>query len=83
VLYPGSRVLTLIPLGYFSQLRPVPAFIVLGLWFFLQFFSGVLALGGPDVGGVAFWAHIGGFVFGVVTGLLFAGQRRRENMVIW
>jgi membrane associated rhomboid family serine protease len=80
VLYPGSKVLTLIPLGFFTQLTPVPAFIVLGLWFVLQIFSGVLALGGPDVGGVAFWAHIGGFGFGILIGLLLAGQRRMDNV---
>jgi membrane associated rhomboid family serine protease len=68
VLYPHSRVLTLIPLGFFTRLTPVPAYLVLGLWFVLQLFSGVLALTGPDVGGVAFWAHIGGFAFGVVVG---------------
>src|SRR3972149_11722369 len=64
VLYPRSRVLTFIPLGFFMRLTLVPASIVLGLWFVLQLFSGFLALGGPDVGGVAFWAHIGGGVGG-------------------
>ena len=77
VLYPHSRVATLIPLGYFLRVTMLPAVVVLGLWFVLQLFSGVLSLGGPDVGGVAFWAHIGGFVAGVVLALLF-GKRRRE-----
>jgi membrane associated rhomboid family serine protease len=49
----------------------LPASVVLGLWFVLQFFQGVLTLGMPDVGGVAFWAHIGGFISGVVLGWLF------------
>ncbi len=70
VLFPRQRVLTLIPLGFFVRLTMVPASIVLGVWFALQFFQGVLTLGGPDVGGVAFWAHIGGFVSGVLLGLL-------------
>lgn len=77
VLYPHSRVLTFIPLGYFMTLRAVPAIIVLGMWFILQFFSGVLSLGGPDVGGVAFWAHIGGFVTGVLLAILFKKRRHQ------
>jgi membrane associated rhomboid family serine protease len=84
VLFPRSRVATIIPLGYFVRVAMLPAFAVLGLWFVLQLFSGVLSLGGPDVGGVAFWAHIGGFVAGVVIALLF-GRRRRadENVRRW
>jgi len=78
VLYPQSRVVTFIPLGFFMRLTLVPASIVLGLWFVLQLFSGVLSLGGPDVGGVAFWAHIGGFVAGVVMAKLLVNRRRPE-----
>lgn len=76
VLYPHSRVYTFIPLGFFSRLTLVPAIVVLGLWFVLQLFSGVASLGASDGGGVAFWAHIGGFVFGVLVGLLFKGRRQ-------
>ena len=83
VLYPKSKVLTIIPLGFFIRMTMVPASIVLGLWFVLQFFSGVLSLGGPDVGGVAFWAHIGGFVAGVVMAKLLAKRRREEYSVNW
>jgi membrane associated rhomboid family serine protease len=83
VLYPQSRVLTIIPLGYFIRMTWIPAIIVLGLWFVLQLFSGVLSMGGPDVGGVAFWAHAGGFVAGVVMGRLFAGSRRPEYDLRW
>jgi membrane associated rhomboid family serine protease len=61
----------------------VPASIVLGLWFVLQLFSGVLSLGGPDVGGVAFWAHIGGFLSGVVMARLLADRRRPEYELRW
>jgi membrane associated rhomboid family serine protease len=57
----------------------VPAAIVLGLWFVLQLFNGVLSLGVSDVGGVAFWAHIGGFVTGVALAKLLAGSNRRTN----
>jgi hypothetical protein len=83
VLYPQSRVLTIIPLGFFIRMTTLPASIVLGLWFVLQFFSGILSMGGPDVGGVAFWAHIGGFVAGVVLGKIFTGKRRKQYAVHW
>ena len=83
VLFPQSRVLTIIPLGFFMRMTMVPAAIVLGLWFVLQLFSGVLSLGGPDVGGVAFWAHIGGFVTGVVLAKLLAGKRQQQYAVRW
>jgi membrane associated rhomboid family serine protease len=79
VLYPHSRVVTFIPLGYFMRLTLVPASIVLGLWFVLQLFNGVLSLGGgSDVGGVAFWAHIGGFVFGVLMARLLSNRSQPE-----
>ena len=83
VLYPRSKVLTIVPLGFFIRMTLVPASIVLGLWFVLQFFSGVLSIGGPDVGGVAFWAHIGGFITGVVLAKLFGKKRREEFAVRW
>ncbi|MFL7813492.1 MAG: rhomboid family intramembrane serine protease [Anaerolineales bacterium] len=70
VLFPSQKVLTLIPLGFWLRMTMLPASLVLGLWFVLQFFQGVLSLGMTDVGGVAFWAHIGGFVTGVLLGRL-------------
>lgn len=83
VLYPQSKVLTIIPLGFFIRLTLLPASIVLILWFVLQFFSGLLSFGGPDVGGVAFWAHIGGFISGLILGKVFSGKRRKQNTVQW
>jgi membrane associated rhomboid family serine protease len=74
VLFPYSRVSTFVPLGFLYQLTVLPAGVVLGLWFLLQLFSSVLALGGADLGNVAFAAHVGGFVAGVVMALPF---RRR------
>ena len=65
------------------RLTVVPAIIVLGFWFILQLFSGVLSVGGPDVGGVAFWAHIGGFVVGVVVAKLLPSGRRPESAIPW
>jgi membrane associated rhomboid family serine protease len=71
VLFPGARVLSLVFLGFFYQLINVPAVLVLGLWFLLQLIDGVgsLGLAGAE-GGVAFFAHIGGFVAGVAMGLV-------------
>ncbi len=76
VFYPSSRVYTFIPIGFFSRLTLVPSFLVLGLWFVLQLFSGFLSIGATEQGGVAFWAHIGGFVFGLLIGLLFKGRTK-------
>jgi membrane associated rhomboid family serine protease len=71
VLYPRARVLSVVFLGFFFQLIQIPAVLVLGFWFVLQLFSGLMSLGaaGAD-GGVAVFAHIGGFLFGVAVGLV-------------
>jgi membrane associated rhomboid family serine protease len=83
VLYPQSRVATFIPLGFFMTLRMLPASIVLIMWFVLQLFNGVFTLGAADVGGTAFWAHIGGFVFGAFIALFFRGKRRTRQVQQW
>jgi membrane associated rhomboid family serine protease len=70
VFYPYSRVETFVPIGVFMKLTVLPAAVVLGLWFLLQLFETMLALGGPDVAGVAFGAHAGGFVAGMVMALM-------------
>ena len=72
ILYPHQKVVTLIPLGFYMRVTLLPASLVLGAWFLLQFFQGILTLGGPDIGGVAFWAHIGGFVAGLTLAKVFA-----------
>jgi len=73
LLFPGARVLTLMP---FFQVWALPALLVLGLWFVLQFFSGWLSLAASLSGGIAWWAHIAGFAFGLLTVKLF--ERRRH-----
>jgi membrane associated rhomboid family serine protease len=65
VCYPHARVLTLIVLGFYVRTVWVSAWLMLGYWFLLQFLSGLPTLGSQE-GGVAFWAHIGGFVAGAV-----------------
>jgi membrane associated rhomboid family serine protease len=77
VMFPRRRVLTLV-IFFFITFVYLPAFVVLGLWFVFQLLSGVGSLG-QDVnvgGGIAFWAHIGGFVFGLVMALLFFPKER-------
>ena len=69
VNHPKAKVLVLIPLGFFTQIIRVPALFVLGFWFVLQFISS--AFSSSTGGGVAYAAHIGGFVFGVIAILFF------------
>jgi membrane associated rhomboid family serine protease len=72
LLHPRAHVMVLIPLGFFSQLTRLPALLVLGLWFALQLVS---ELGAPEGAGVAFRAHIGGFVAGMALIPFFKYQR--------
>ncbi len=89
ILWPHARVMTLIPIFFFITVRELPAIILLGLWFVLQLFSGVGSLGvvdAQDTGGVAWFAHIGGFVAGMLLIGLFGGfrrPRRREPPLPW
>jgi membrane associated rhomboid family serine protease len=79
VLYPRARITSLVFLGIIYQLLDVPAVIMLGYWFVLQLIDGFASLGGGNAeGGVAFFAHIGGFVGGAIVGLLvrFSGFDR-------
>jgi membrane associated rhomboid family serine protease len=75
VLHPRARILTLIPIFFFIQFFEIPAFVFLGYWFLLQLLSA--GSGRAEVGGVAFWAHIGGFVSGIVLLKLFDVIPRR------
>jgi membrane associated rhomboid family serine protease len=83
VLYPQSRILTFIPIGFLMRLKLVPAIIVLGLWFVLQLFNGVLSLGQVQGGGTAFWAHIGGFLAGIIMGSFFKRRRQPNPRQRW
>jgi membrane associated rhomboid family serine protease len=64
LLYPRSRILTLIPIFFFFQFVEIPAFIFLGYWFLIQLFSASLTP--SSIGGIAWWAHIGGFMVGLI-----------------
>ena len=77
ILFPAARVMTLIPFFVFVTVRELPAMLVLGLWFVLQLFTGAATLGQASAdsgGGVAYFAHIGGFIAGVALVFLFRGK---------
>lgn len=75
ILYPHARVLTLVFIFIFIQIIPIPAVIFLGIWFVLQILNGTASLSVQAAQSVAFWAHIGGFVSGMLLVKLFARPR--------
>jgi membrane associated rhomboid family serine protease len=79
ILFPNSRVITLIPLFFLPWFVELPAILYLGIWFATQFFSGLSMVGVEAGGGVAYWAHIGGFISGLVLVWLFAPPARRRR----
>ena len=86
VMYPKSRIVTLVPIIFFIQLIEVPALFFLGIWFLMQFVSGVgsiaAATTGEPSGGIAFWAHVAGFVAGVIGVYVFR-QPERQRVEWW
>jgi len=79
ITYPRDQIRTVIFLGWFARITFLPAILMVGLWFLTQLFSEVGALAQVDTGGgVAYMAHIGGFVFGMLLGRLFESRRRRR-----
>ncbi len=74
VLFPRVRVFTIVPLGFFITNIALPAWVMLIYWMVLQFVGGLSTIGAEGEGGVAFWAHVGGFVAGVVLVKLFASR---------
>jgi membrane associated rhomboid family serine protease len=86
VLYPKSRIVTLIPIFFFFQIVEVPAIFFLGVWFVMQFLSGVGSIvtsaGGASGGGVAVWAHVAGFVAGL-SGVVIFRRPERQRVEWW
>ena len=82
VMFPQSRVRLLVLFGYRAGVTRVSAIVFLGIWAVTQFFSGVASLGVPtaQTGGVAWFAHIGGFVFGLAIGALLRGRAARAAL---
>jgi membrane associated rhomboid family serine protease len=86
VLYPKSRIVTLLPIFFFFQIVEIPAIFFLGVWFLMQLLSGVgsmaTATGGEPAGGIAFWAHAAGFLAGM-SGVLVFRRRERQRVEWW
>lgn len=76
ITYPRDKIKTLIFLGWYVTVTVIPAFLLVGFWFLVQLFSEIGALATVQQGGVAYMAHIGGFVIGILTARLFEDQRR-------
>jgi len=78
VMFPRSQVRVLMLFGFFMVIRRVTAVFFLGIWFVTQFFTGIASVGAETAqsGGVAVWAHVGGFVFGLLIGFLFRGRAK-------
>ncbi len=80
VLFPRARVVTLIPIFIFPWIIEVPAYVFLAFWFLSQFFSGTLALASQADGeGIAWWAHVGGFLSGIVLLAVFTPKSKRRR----
>ncbi|HZS51307.1 MAG TPA: rhomboid family intramembrane serine protease [Bryobacterales bacterium] len=87
ISFPRARVLVLVPLFFFFPIVEIPALFFLGFWFLQQFFYGAASLGVPayQTGGVAWWAHVGGFVSGAILLWAFApkGRYRPASYSVW
>jgi len=89
VLFPHARVLTLVPILFYPAIVFMPAVVFLGLWFLLQLFNGAFAVAGAGMlaGGVAWWAHVGGFLTGVLLVRILARrdyvELRRDEYSPW
>lgn len=80
VFFPSSRILTLVTLFFWWFFARLPAVLFIGLWFAVQFLSGLGSLGSAQTGGVAWWAHVGGFLLGM---LLVSGMRRNQPEIYY
>ena len=87
LLYPHARILSLVPIFFFVTIVEIPAYVYLGFWFFIQFFSGTFAIASRvnEYGGIAWWAHIGGFAGGyaLLKTLFGPKTRRRDRRWSW
>lgn len=81
VLFPGSRIITLLPVFFFFSFVEIPAFVFIGIWFLFQLFSGTISLvtRGICEGGVAWWAHVGGFISGMGLVFIFARYKKHRR----
>jgi len=77
VLFPRSRVASLVPIFFIFTIVEIPAFLFLIFWFFSQLYSGLFSIQGGAGSGIAWWAHVGGFVVGLIMSFFFANRRPR------
>ena len=76
ITYPRDKIRTLLILGWFIDVTVIPAVVLIGLWFLIQLFSQVGSVMSTEAGGVAYMAHVGGFIFGAITARFFEDSRR-------
>ena len=81
LFFPRSRIVTLVPIFFFLQIVEIPAVLFLFGWFILQILSGMATIGAADTAGVAFFAHVGGFIAGMVLGPVL--RERRASVPTW
>jgi membrane associated rhomboid family serine protease len=79
ITYPRDRIRTILVIFYFARITFIPAVILIGFWFLIQLFSEIGALAQVQTGGVAYMAHVGGFIFGAVSARLFETRQRRAE----
>ena len=77
VSFPRAKVVAFFPIFFFPWFVEIPAVVYLVLWFAMQLLSGVMALGVPEAGGIAWWAHVGGFIAGILFVKVLEPARRR------
>lgn len=85
VTFPRARISTLIPLFFFFWTFDIPALVILGYWFLIQFLTGfqMLAIQSATAGGVAWWAHVGGFIVGMLLAFVVPPRRPKVELVSW
>jgi membrane associated rhomboid family serine protease len=76
ILFPRSRIASILPILFIFTIVEIPAMLFLIFWFVSQLYSGLFAIQGGGESGIAWWAHIGGFIFGVIMVSFFAIKRR-------
>jgi hypothetical protein len=75
VMFPRAKIVTLLPIFFFFDIIDISAFLFIGFWFLMQVVSGVQAIGIDTSGGIAWWAHIGGFAAGIMMVPIFSKKR--------
>jgi membrane associated rhomboid family serine protease len=83
LLYPRSHVRTLIPLGFFFWVARVPAWVFIGVWFLMQLIYGAASISSVNAGGIAYSAHVGGFIAGLLLVRLFSQTSRVDRMRVY